>query len=422
MFNCVLSNNASAYGGGAVGGILNNCLIVSNNATYGGGVYGEPGYPAVLNNCIISNNTATYGGGVCANSVTNCFLNNCTLARNSGLYGGGAYFAQLNNCLITTNQAIFGGGIDYSLANNCIISSNSTGTAFSGGGAAYSTLNNCILITNSAPANDGGGAFYSTLTNCLLAANQGGGAYFSLLVNCTVVSNSGSAGGGTDASTNYNCIIYDNSLYTGATSNYVGSFLAWCDTTPLPSGLGSLTNDPAFVNLAGGNYHLQSTSPCINSGNYAWIRATTDLDGNPRIAGGMVDIGAYEYQTPTSVISYAYLQQYGLPTDGSVDFADLDGSGFTVYQDWAAGLNPTNSASVLAMVIPTVATNNITSITVTWQSVTNILYTLQRSSNLALPFTTIRANIPGHSGTTSSTDFSVTGHGSYFYRVSVTVP
>ncbi len=62
-----------------------------------------------------------------------------------------------------------------------------------------------------------------------------------------------------------------------------------------------------------------------------------------------MDIGAYEYQTPTSVISYAWLQQYGLSTDGTADNTDADGDYMSNYAEWIAGTNPTNAASVLML-------------------------------------------------------------------------
>ncbi len=80
----------------------------------------------------------------------------------------------------------------------------------------------------------------------------------------------------------------------------------YCCTTPLPAnGIGSLTNARLFVDYAGGNLRLQSNSPCINAGLNAYAPGATGLDGNPRIVRGTVDIGAYEFHGPGSVISYA---------------------------------------------------------------------------------------------------------------------
>ncbi|HWY32273.1 MAG TPA: hypothetical protein VNX46_16040, partial [Candidatus Acidoferrum sp.] len=136
--------------------------------------------------------------------------------------------------------------------------------------------------------------------------------------------------------------------------------------------------------------------------------------------GGTVDMGAYEYQTPASVISYAWLQQYGLPTDGSVDYASLDGTSFNVYQDWIAGLNPTNTLSVLAM-LPPAPTNSPAGLVVSWESVSNRTYFLVSSTNLGMQpaFSTVQSNITGHAGTTSYTDTNAIGSGPFFYRVGV---
>ena len=193
-----------------------------------------------------------------------------------------------------------------------------------------------------------------------------------------------------------------------------------CCTIPDSFDGAGITNDPAFVNTAAGDFHLQSNSPCINSGNNAFVTTATDLDGNPRIVGGTVDIGAYEYQTPVSKISYAWLQQYGLPITANIDTADLDGTGFNVYQDWISGLNPTNALSVLAM-LPPVPTNNPTGLVVSWESVSNRTYFLQSSTNLgAQPaFSTIQSNITGQAGTTSYMDTNAVGNGPFFYRVGV---
>ena len=461
--NCVISSNTASIESGAYGGTLNNCLIVGNT---GDAVYADEYDLLVLNNCIISNNAAGSGEVVYSQYLmypTNCFMTNCIVTHNSGggVYGAtmnsctligntrtGAFDSILNQCTLLQNSAPSVGAAQYSTLNDCLIISNSA-TLNVAGGVYECTLTNCIVAYNTAPSL-GGGADSSTLVNCTVTSNSanqagggvsgcsltncilayktasawGGGAYQSKLVNCTVTSNSAPTGGGVYESKADNSILYYNSggdFYPNSTAyplNYC------CASLPTTSGIRNITNAPLFVNAAANDFHLQANSPCINSGNNAYITtAATDLDGNPRIAGGTVDIGAYEYQTPTSVISYAYLQQYGLPADGSVDFKDLDGTAFNVYQDWVAGLNPTNSASVLAMLTPYVTTN-VTGVTVSWQSVSGILYNLQRSTNLASDpsFAIVQTNITGQAGTTTYTDSSATSGGPYFYRVNVVAP
>ena len=189
---------------------------------------------------------------------------------------------------------------------------------------------------------------------------------------------------------------------------------------PDPGGSGNITNDPAFVNPAGGDFHLQSASPCINSGDNLYVSQATDYDGNPRIAGLAADMGAYEFQLRSSVLSYAWAQQNGLATDGSADYLDLDGTGMNNWQKSVAGLNPNDPTSVLAMLPPS-PVNNSNGITVSWQSVSNRTYSLQRACDLsALPvFITLQSNIVGQAGTTSCMDTGATNDGPYFYRVGV---
>ena len=313
-----------------------------------------------------------------------------------------------NYCLIAANfSASVGGGDCYGILNYCVLSNNTCGSPTGGGGGA------------------GGGSFQSPpngfylpeLNNCLVISNfcygSGGGIYApgTGTVNCTIVGNTATnQGGGTYFGAMENCIAYGNyctSQGSGSSSNVYLTKLTNC-----------WTSDPLFINQEAGNYRLSSTSPCINSGNNVYVLGTNDLDGNPRIVGGTVDIGAYEYQTPQSIISYEWLQQYGLPVDGSADFADLDGTGMNNWQKWIAGLNPTNPASMLVMTATTLSTNFIGA-KVTWQSVNTRTYYVQRTSDLIQPFSAIQSNLLGNSGTTTYLDATATNGGPYFYRVGV---
>jgi hypothetical protein len=182
--------------------------------------------------------------------------------------------------------------------------------------------------------------------------------------------------------------------------------------------VGNITNEPAFVDLAGGDFRLRPDSPCINAGNNTYVSGATDLGGNPRIVGGTVDIGAYEFQAPTSLLSYAWAQQYGLPTDGSVDFTDADADLLNNWQEWHAGTIPTNALSVLHLLTPM---SDETNLTVTWESVLGRSYFLERSAEISDPpaFTRFATNLPGQAGTTSFLDTNAVGDSPRFYRVGV---
>jgi hypothetical protein len=410
--NCVLTHSyANQLGGGVYQGTLNNCIISNNTAFISGG----GAYNSVLNNCLVVSNRLIQGsgGGGAAYGV----LSNCLITGNSASSGGGTYCSALNNCVVSNNSAgNFGGGVCFGTVNGSLISSN---RAYDGGGAYSNVLNNCVLKNNFASGNGGGGACQSMLNNCALIANVaggkiGGGALSSALNNCLLVLNIAGQGGGISGCSATNSIIYYNVAATGG-SNFYGSILNYCCTTPWTNGIGNITNEPTFVNLVGGDFHLQSNSPCINAGNNSYVTNTTDLDGNPRIAGGTVDIGAYEFQSPASIISYAYLQQYGLPTDGSADNLDSDGDGLKNWQEWKAGTIPTDATSLLQLASPS---SSVSGVTVTWQSVTNVIYYLQCSTNLPA-FTSIQSNIVGQAGSTSYTDTTATNNVPYFYRVGV---
>ncbi|HEX3358652.1 MAG TPA: choice-of-anchor Q domain-containing protein, partial [Tepidisphaeraceae bacterium] len=368
----------------------------------------------LASNAVLSGFTLTNGSAGFGNYVNG---GGAVCVRGSGKSPGGV----ISNCVFLGNFAAgAGGGTEGGNLFNCAL----VGNFGQGGGAASdANLVNCTITNNL--AGWAAGTLGCSATNCLFAfnhaTNYGGASGFSTLVNCTIVANSlhtglGGNGGGSYHDVAYNSIIYGNIAPNGP--NISSSVLGYCCTALPVSGTGNFTNAPVFINAVAGDFHMQSNSPCINAGRNAYATLPSDLDGNARISGATVDVGAYEFQNPASVIAYYWLQNFGLPTDGSADFADPDQDGQNTWSEWRSGTVPTNALSALKAATPS---RDSSGITITWQSVSGMTYYIQRATNLAAnpAFIPIHSNIVGQAGTTSYKDTGATEGGPYFYRVGV---
>jgi len=171
-------------------------------------------------------NLATMWGGGLFNDCAHPILTNCTFSENSAAYAGGMHNRlagpKLSHCQFIENFALYGGG----------------GTVDD---LAYPEMNNCIFINNSTDGDGGGICCFggsSRLTNCILWDNSANGA------------------------TNENTQIYG-----GAEVNY-SCIQGW---TGGLGGTGNIGDDPLFVDVMNGDYHLKSQASHWDAANELWV-------------------------------------------------------------------------------------------------------------------------------------------------------
>ena len=221
-------------------------------------------------NCIVSGLTITNGynsgngGGIaCANSIVP-IITNCVISGNTSTSSGGG---------------VFGGTIFHSTIRDNV--------AASQGGGIYSA-------PSPTPVYD------SLIVGNVVSNDYGGGVENGILYNCTVVGNTAPDAGGADTCTIYNSIIYSNTALVNGDVAY--SALDSSCVEMVGDGVSGnyITLYPKFSDFSAGDYRLQADSPCIDTGNTnSYTLNATDLDGNSRIRGFLVDIGAYEFQLVT---------------------------------------------------------------------------------------------------------------------------
>lgn len=281
---------SSRYGSACGGGMLNvnsspvvvNCSFEHNVARYlktdpndgvwmehsgsGGGMCNLSSSP-VVTNCLFEHNWAPSSGGGMYNSDSSPVVVNCLFNDNEvmGEYLYSYFIAGLGGGIRNVNSS--------STLINCSFSNNTaTSDIEEGFGGAISDSNAC-------PA-------FSVVTNSVLWGDEA-------LWGKEIHSDS-EAG---------DCLplVTHSDVEGGCT------IVSGCTTDDT----GNLDEDPLFANSAAGDLHLLEGSPCLDAGlNEAlpddvadldddgdmYEPIPHDLDGNPRIVGDNVDMGAFEIQ------------------------------------------------------------------------------------------------------------------------------
>jgi hypothetical protein len=225
------------------------------------------------------------GGAVLARKVPGFAIENCRFEANSAINGGALYAGfsagTVRNCAFADNVASRNGGAVYTESSalviaNCIFTGNSAGASgsiISGGGAVYAAWNGTV-ITNC--------SFYGNWT--AFAQNQGGAVYN--FIADTVIANS---------------ILWGNFAEVNPQLSNFASGAARTEHCNIDQagfeGLnGNIRREPLWVNPALEKFRLQAGSPCIDAGTEdAAGLPEVDFDGNPRVSGATVDMGACEF-------------------------------------------------------------------------------------------------------------------------------
>lgn len=252
---------------------VTNCIFRANRADYGGAIWNERGSP-VLTNCAFIGNSAAGGGGGMWHQVGSPALTNCTFSGNTAATGGAILNANgtlsLTNCTFSGNTAEYMGGAIWN-------------------GGSNPTLTNCTFSGNTVSRGFPGGAMYNDTSNPSVS-----NCVFWLDAPDEIAHEPGTPPPIAIRFSNVQGGLPNGAVDGGGNIDLPPMFLRAPD--PGPDGTWDGVNDDY------GDLRLRFGSPAINAGDPDYPddpHATAeDHDGYPRVVGGRVDMGAYEFPGP----------------------------------------------------------------------------------------------------------------------------
>ncbi|TDQ79098.1 MBG domain-containing protein [Sphingobacterium yanglingense] len=340
----------------AAGPILSNLLILNNEALNGGGVYIYLGEPKIDNVKIVRNKGNSAGGGIYLWNASPQLHKVEILENTAYSAGGGVYSregsAQFKEVKINDNKAGTGGGMynylaspnltDIVINNNVADAGGGMYNIGTGGSEPTPYILRGIIANNRATGNpavrdatgDGAGVFndrsHPTLVGVLIHSNvakdYGGGVFSRMeskpkMVNVTIAGNTASAGAGIYQENNLaevgNSIIFNNKSPGGRDLNVpetnnvrinfynslIGGASGWINGWGADLGGNIATLTDPFVASMTEDYRLKKSGGAIDGGKNALytdaggnLADDLDIAGTPRLYGGIIDMGAYEYK------------------------------------------------------------------------------------------------------------------------------
>ena len=281
---------------------------------------------ALLTGITVTGGSAPQGGGIHCHGAAPT-IRRCRVVNNAG-EGAGMYECHgiIEGCIVSEN--VGDGALQRcnGAIHDCAVTDNvGVGVLDCNGSIARS------VISRNRGGIAGGGS--GRIADCVISGNYGRGisGTWNSIVNCTVTGNAG-YGVSFCRGPITNSILWDN--WDELDSSTPPSYSAILGGG---GGTGSIQSNPLFRSpgywdyahggtWVDGDYRLSQSSPCIDAGDPLFLddpdASIQDFDGNPRVVGPRVDIGAFEFQT-------AVCEGDDFDGDGTPDVCDpdIDGDG-----------------------------------------------------------------------------------------------